>query len=255
MITTVGNIYDYLCSYAPLELQADFDNAGMQVGSVSQEVDKVLIALDITDKVIDEALKFGAGLIVSHHPLIFGGLNNVTAEGKGAKTIRLARADISAISMHTNLDITQGGVNDVLIELLGAKGEEGIDEYNCGRVGDMLEPMEFMDFARLCKEKLNVQGLRYYNASRPVKRLGVMGGAGGSEVQAAFDKGCDTYVTADVSYHQFLLAEELGMNLIDADHFCTENPIVYELKRRLSEQFPDVSFIISKALQQTISAL
>lgn len=255
MTTTVGNIYETLCACAPLELQMDFDNAGIQVGSLSQEVDKVLIALDITDAVIDEAQTLGAGLIISHHPLIFGGLNNVTAEGKGAKTLRLAKADISAISMHTNLDIAAGGVNDVLIELLGARAEEGLDNDNCGRVGDMHEPMEFMAFAQSCKDKLNVQGLRYYNAGRTVKRLAVMGGAGGNEVQTAYDKGCDTYVTADISYHQFLLAAELGMNLIDADHFCTENPIVPVLKRRLSEQFPNVEFVISKVHHQTVSAL
>lgn len=254
-MTKVSDVYDYLRGIAPLELQMDFDNAGIQVGSLEQEVGKILVALDITNAVIDEALALGAQLIVSHHPLIFGGLNNVTAEGKGAKTLRLARAGISAISMHTNLDIAQGGVNDVLIELLGANSEQGLDADNCGRVGELPEPMEFMAFAKMCREKLNVQGLRYYNAGRPVKRLAVMGGAGGSEVQAAFDKGCDTYVTADVSYHQFQLADELKINLIDADHFCTENPIVPVLARRLDERFPALEVTVSKVHHQIASAL
>lgn len=254
-MTKVSDVYDYLRGIAPLELQMDFDNAGIQVGSLEQEVGKILVALDITNAVIDEALALGAQLIVSHHPLIFGGLNNVTAEGKGAKTLRLARAGISAISMHTNLDIAQGGVNDVLIELLGANSEQGFDADNCGRVGELPEPMEFMAFAKMCREKLNVQGLRYYNAGRPVKRLAVMGGAGGSEVQAAFDKGCDTYVTADVSYHQFQLADELKINLIDADHFCTENPIVPVLARRLDERFPALEVTVSKVHHQIASAL
>ena len=254
-MTKVSDVYDYLRGIAPLELQMDFDNAGIQVGSLEQEVGKILVALDITNAVIDEALALGAQLIVSHHPLIFGGLNNVTAEGKGAKTLRLARAGISAISMHTNLDIAQGGVNDVLIELLGANSEQGLDADNCGRVGELPEPMEFMAFAKMCREKLNVQGLRYYNAGRPVKRLAVMGGAGGNEVQAAFDKGCDTYVTGDVSYHQFQLADELKINLIDADHFCTENPIVPVLARRLDERFPAVEVTVSKVHHQIVSAL
>lgn len=254
-MTKVSDVYDYLRGIAPLELQMDFDNAGIQVGSLEQEVGKILVALDITNAVIDEALALGAQLIVSHHPLIFGGLNNVTAEGKGAKTLRLARAGISAISMHTNLDIAQGGVNDVLIELLGANSEQGLDADNCGRVGELPEPMEFMAFAKMCREKLNVQGLRYYNAGRSVKRLAVMGGAGGSEVQAAFDKGCDTYVTADVSYHQFQLADELKINLIDADHFCTENPIVPVLARRLDERFPALEVTVSKVHHQIASAL
>lgn len=240
---------------APLDLQMDFDNAGIQVGDLAEPVTKALLSLDITNEVIDEAQALGVQLVISHHPLIFGGLNNVTSDGKGAKTLRLARGGISAISMHTNLDIAQGGVNDVLIELLGASSEEALDADNCGRVGEMREPMDFMSFARSCKEKLNVKGLRYYNAGREVKRLAVMGGAGGSEVQTAFDKGCDTYVTADISYHQFLLAAELGINLIDADHFCTENPIIFELEKKLTAQFPDVQFLISQNHHQTVSSL
>lgn len=255
MTIKVSDIYDYLQSIAPLELQMDFDNAGIQVGSLHQEVNKVLVALDITNAVIDEAIALGTELIVSHHPLIFGGLNNVTAEGKGAKTLRLARAGISAISMHTNLDIAPGGVNDVLIELLGANSAQGLDAANCGRVGELPEAMEFMDFAKMCREKLNVQGMRYYNAGKPVKRLAVMGGAGGDEVQAAFEKGCDTYVTADVKYHQFLLAEELGINLIDADHFCTENPIVPVLGRMIKENFPELEVTVSKVHHQIVSTL
>lgn len=255
MTIKVSEIYDFLKTISPLELQMDFDNSGIQVGSLCQEVNKVLVALDITNAVIDEAIALGAELIVSHHPLIFGGLNNVTAEGKGAKTLRLAQANISAISMHTNLDIAPGGVNDVLIELLGAKSEDGLDTENCGRVGELPESMEFMDFAKICRDRLNVQGLRYYSAGKPVKRLAVMGGSGGDEIQAAFEKGCDTYVTADVKYHQFLLAEELGINLIDADHFCTENPIVPVLKRRLNERFPQIEVDVSKTHHQIVSAL
>lgn len=255
MTVKVSDIYDYLKSIAPLELQMDFDNAGIQVGTLNQAVRRVLVALDITNAVIDEAIAMGAELIVSHHPLIFGGLNNVTAEGKGAKTLRLARAGISAISMHTNLDIAPGGVNDVLIELLGASSEGGFDENNCGRVGELQQAMEFMAFAEMCRHRLNVKGLRYYNAGRPVRRVAVMGGAGGSDVQAAFDKGCDVYVTADVSYHEFLLAEELGISLIDADHFCTENPIVPVMGQKLKERFPELEVNISKNHHQIVSAL
>lgn len=255
MIIKVSDIYDFLQSIAPLELQMDFDNSGIQVGSLSQDVNIVLVALDITNAVIDEAIALGAELIVSHHPLIFGGLNNVTADGKGAKALRLIRANISAISMHTNLDIAAGGVNDVLIELLGAKSEQGLDAVSCGRVGELPNSVNFMDFAEICRKRLKVQGLRYYNAGRPVKRIAVMGGAGGDEVQTAFEKGCDTYVTADIKYHQFLLADELGINLIDADHFCTENPIVHVLARILKENFPQIEVSVSNVHHQIVSAL
>lgn len=248
-MTTVGSIYDFLCTLAPLELQMGFDNSGFQLGRKSAQAQRALLSLDVTDEVVDEAIELGAQLIVSHHPLIFTPLKSIQDE----KLLKLIENQITIISMHTNLDIAEGGVNDVLINLLGAKADGALDAEGCGRVGNLPQAQQFDDFLRLCKAVLENNGLRYYSAGKPVKRLAVMGGSGGDAIADAAEKGCDTYVTADIKYHQFLEARELGINLIDADHFCTENPVITVLCAKLAENFKDVSFSVSAKHRQLIS--
>ena len=239
----VNDILNYLCRLAPIQLKMDFDNCGLLLGRADNKVEKVLLALDVTDDVVKEAVEIRADLIISHHPVIFSGLKTLTDN----KLLTLVEHNIAVISMHTNLDIAPGGVNDVLITLLGAKCCDVFDEHGCGRIGVLPEAVDFDAFLHSCKKVLNCNGLRYYSAGRSVKNLGVMGGSGGDCVDEAFEKGCDTYVTADIKYHQFQRAAELGINLIDADHFSTENPIIPVLKARLSDRYPEISFVVSKA--------
>ena len=182
---TVQEIFDFLCRLAPLELQTDFDNAGFLLGRAGAPVDRALLALDITPEVIQEAGEKQVQLIVSHHPLIFGGgLKAVTDTSGAEKLLRLAELGIAVVSMHTNLDIAQGGVNDVLIELLGAKAEDSLDAYGCGRIGTLEEPMPFDCFLARCRERLQTKGLRYVDAGREVRRLAVMGGSGVSSISS-----------------------------------------------------------------------
>lgn len=245
-MSCVKDVFDCLCRIAPLHLQMDFDNAGFLVGRGEAEVKKVLLALDITDTVVNEAVSEGASLIVSHHPVIFHAIKSIRDDHAGDKLLRLSENRIAAICMHTNLDIAPGGVNDVLIELLGAESETALDESLCGRVGNMRQEMSLESFLAHCKRALNANGLRYYSAGKPVRRLAVMGGAGSGSIEDAFNKGCDTYVTADIKYHEFQLAEELGINLIDADHFSTENPVMYMLRDKLKAELPELDVSISK---------
>lgn len=250
---TVNEIFEKLCSWAPLELQMDFDNSGFLLGRGDRPVRKVLLALDITAPVIEEAQALSADLIVSHHPLIFHPLKSLTADGPGEKALLMAEKGIAAICMHTNLDIAEGGVNDVLIRLLGAEPEGELDAQGCGRFGTLSEPMPLLDFLSLCKDRLRAKGLRYVDGGRHVRRLAVMGGAGGDALDDALAKGCDTYVTADVKYHVFLDAAERGINLIDADHFCTENPVIPVLAERLRSAFPELEFLVSREHRQIVS--
>ena len=252
---TLDEIFRFLCELAPLELQMDFDNSGHLVGRRQAPIRTALLALDITDEVIDEAIDEGAELIISHHPVIFHKLSSVSDADGSTYVLRMAEHGIAAICMHTNLDIAEGGVNDVLIDLLGASCKAVLDPAGCGRVGTLPSPMPLNDFLRRCKTLLNVNGLRYYDAGKPVCRLAVMGGAGGDALFDAWSKGCDTYLTADVKYHQFLEAARLGMNLIDADHFCTENPVIPVLAGKLSVAFPDVRFKVSERHRAVVSFL
>lgn len=251
-MNTVGEIYDKLCELAPLELQLPYDNSGFLLGHGAAGVDKVLLALDVTDEVVGEAIALGAQLIISHHPVIWDEMKRMTDEiPENKKLLRLLENKIAVICMHTNLDIAEGGVNDVLISLLGATNEGAFDEEGCGRKGSLDKPMSMEAFLSLCKEKLCTNGLRYHDAGRSVRHIGVLGGSGGSNLLGAWQAGCDTYVTADVKYSVFLQARELGINLIDGDHFCTENPIISVLARKLSEAFPDTAFLISERHDQT----
>ena len=251
-MNTVKDIYEKLCELAPPELQLDYDNSGFLIGHADAPVEKALLSLDVTKEVVEEANEKGVQLIVSHHPLIWEPMKSVTDDDPThEKILRLIERGIALISMHTNLDIAEGGVNDVLIALLGAENEGPFDEEGCGRMGRLEKSVPLNIFLETCKEKLSTRGLRYYDAGRPVERIAVLGGSGGSSLPGARAAGCDTFVTADVKYSVFLHARELGVNLIDGDHFCTENPIMSVLLEKLSAAFPDTEFILSSRHDQT----
>ncbi|MGM9614465.1 MAG: Nif3-like dinuclear metal center hexameric protein [Oscillospiraceae bacterium] len=249
---TVGELYAVLAEKAPPALKLDFDNVGLLVGRADRAVNKVIAALDITDEVITEAVCEKAELIVSHHPLFFE-LKSVTdATWTGERALTLAENRIAAICMHTNLDAARGGVNDALLAALGADYTDELDEKSLiGRVGELPEAVSLADFLSTVKTALGGNGLRYHDAGRPVHRVAVCGGSGGGEIALAYAAGCDTYVTADIKYDPFLEAKHLGINLIDADHFCTENVVIPVLRDWLREAFPEVDVVISRIHGQT----
>lgn len=249
----VVDIFELLEGKAPCALKLDFDNVGHLVGHADAPVTRVMCALDITDDVIVEAMVIGAELIVSHHPLVFDAVKSVTdATWVGRRILTLAENRIAAICMHTNLDAAQGGVNDALMAALGGTVTETLDPISgIGRIGKLAGEMTFADFLAHTKAALHGNGLRYHDAGRPVHRVACCGGSGGGDIALAHDAGCDTYVTADVKYDQFLEAKELGINLIDADHFCTENVVVPVLAGWLREAFPALEVRISCSHGQT----
>ena len=261
-MASVKEIRDFFEETVPSYMKLDFDNVGLLLGFCEAEVKKVLVALDITDKVIGEAEAIGAELIVSHHPLLFDPVKRITDDDpKGRKLIRLIRDGISAICLHTNMDTAAGGVNDCLMEALGASVTGLLDPhgahpdgtpYGISRVGELPAPVELEVFLARTKQRLNCAGLRYVDGGRPVRHIACCGGAGGSDMWKAFEAGCDTYVTADLKYDHFLSAKELGLNLIDADHFCTENVVVPHMRKLLTERFPALDVRISKAHRQTV---
>ena len=247
---TVGDILEYLESIAPPALKMDWDNVGLLCGSRSTPVTKVLVALDPFEHVCQEAAGWGAELIVTHHPLIFHPLPNVTDEtsiGRGIMT--LCRHGISAVNAHTNLDRAEGGINDVLAQKLGLSnisvipypGMEG-GLLRCG----MASAQTLEGFLSYVKNALDCQKLRYVDGGKPVRKVAVGGGSCGDEMLHALDAGCDTFVTADIKYNQFWDAHDLGINLIDAGHFCTENPVVPVLAGKIAAKFPDIQVKISE---------
>lgn len=248
-MTTNNDIYRYLIEYAPLELQEDYDNAGFLCGDKEAQCRSVIMALDATSKVIDEAVSAGADMIITHHPLIWGSFKSVVCDDiTGKKLNTLIKNGISVISMHTNLDKVL--VNDVLIDKLGAVSVEKVNEFM--RAGLLEKPMPMSEYAAFCSQRLNNSSVRYYDSGRPAHKVSCIGGAGDEGLREAYEAGCDTYVTADVRHHVYLEAAELGMNIIDADHFNTEDPVIPVLRDMLAEKFPEVSFSVAKSDIQVV---
>ncbi|MEG0876431.1 MAG: Nif3-like dinuclear metal center hexameric protein [Oscillospiraceae bacterium] len=259
-MTKLKEIVSYFTALVPPEMKMDFDNVGLLLGQTEAEITRVLVALDLTNDVIDEAIAAKAQLICTHHPVFFD-LKRVNDEDLiGGKIIKMLQNGISAFCQHTNLDSVPGGVNDALAAKLGVNIEGWLEgpsftaqgrEFGMGRVGQLAAPMPMADFLAFAKSALNSNGLRYHDAGKPVSRLAVCGGSGGEFVEAAARLGCDTLLTADVKYDRFLAAKELSINLIDADHFCTENVVVPVLKEMLLQGFPALEVNVSKASRQT----
>lgn len=245
-MTTVGDILQYLETLAPRELKMDWDNVGLLCGSAGQQVDKILVALDPFENVCREAAQIGAQLIVTHHPLIFTAPKAITDDTSVGRCIRcLCRNDISAINAHTNLDCAAGGVNDVLAATLGLQDVSVVGSEHLLRAGQIRQ-MPLSDFLSHVKTVLGCAGIRYVDGGKPVHKVAVGGGACGSSLLDALAAGCDTFVTADIRYNQFWDARDLGINLIDAGHFQTENPIVEVLAEKIRQQFPHIQVDISK---------
>ena len=251
-MTYVKDIYSFLNELFPVNTQESFDNCGHLIGSSNKAVKKVLLSLDATSEVIREAENKNVDLIITHHPIIFGSFKQVIPENStGKKIIQLSKDAIAVISMHTNLDKAINGVNDVLVKTLGAESFEQYDENPYIRIGYLKSPMNIEEYLRFCKNALKTKGLRYYNSGKDVYKIACVGGAGDSDIYDAINLGCDTFITSDIKYHIFLDAKEYGINLIDGDHFCTENPVLFKIKDVLENSFRDVKFLISKEHSQT----
>ncbi len=246
-MTTVGDILTCLETFAPKALKMDWDNVGLNCGSLHTPVTKILVALDPFTHVCREAADFGAELLVTHHPLIFQPLHSVTDETTIGKSLQtLIQSGISHICLHTNLDCAPGGVNDVLAATLGLENIVTMEKTgNLIRRGDVPQ-QELTQFLQTVKERLGCEGLRYVDGGKPVHHVAVGGGSCADALADVLAAGCDTFVTADIKYNPFWDAKELGLNLIDAGHFHTENPVVAVLAKKIAEAFPEITVKISE---------
>ena len=249
-MATVADILKFVETIAPPHMAMEWDNVGLLCGRKEKEVKKILVALDPFRNVIDEAIALGADLIVTHHPLIFRdklmAVNEDTEAGRCVLT--LIENGIAAINAHTNLDLAPGGVNDVLAQTLGLSNIEiinPIENYGLLRKGEVAQ-QSLETFLGTVKENLHCQGLRYVDGGKPVRVVAVGGGSCADGMHEALAAGCDTFVTADIKYNQFRTAYELGLNLIDAGHLHTENPVMPLVAAKLREAFPGVAVIFSE---------
>lgn len=254
-MTTVSDIVEYLYTLAPRYMAMEWDHVGLLCGDRKQEVKRILVSLDPSENACKEAVTLHADVLLTHHPLIFCAPDAITTDSSvGRCILTLAKNSISAINAHTNLDQAPGGVNDILAAVLGLTDTcvihpEGKDETgrDWGLLrGGVVEPRPLEDFLVTVKDKLSCPGLRYVSGGKNVHRAAVGGGSCSSELETVAAEGYDTFVTADVKYNGFLDAADLGINLIDAGHYRTENPVCTYLYNAFTKKFPDIEVILSK---------
>lgn len=256
----VSDVIEELEKLAPQSLKEDWDNVGLMVGDLNQRIETVFVCLDITSENVHRAIECGADLIISHHPLIFHPLSSVTESDAEGRIIRaLIRNDISAFSMHTNFDKADGGMNDCLAQKLGLENIRRFMPDECrepggkfsdgiGRVGTLECPMPMEDFVDYVRETLGSRALKYMgNPTETVQTVAVCSGSGGSNIYCAYNADADVYVTADLNHHHAQTARELGLNIIDAGHFETENIICEFMREFISTRFSGLEIMVSEA--------
>ena len=233
----VSEILSYITEVAPIHWQESYDNSGLLVGDANALVDKVLLTLDLTEKVIDEAIENSFHLVISHHPLIFKGLKNILVDDTTGRIITKAiKHDISIAAMHTNIDNSFYGVNRVLAEQLGLKdlqilrssqqsavSDQQLEiQVGSGMLGVLENEISENDFLKIIKEKLNVGAIRHSEfLNKPIRKVAICGGSGAFLINDAKRCGADVYVTADLKYHDFFDADN-EILIVDAGHFETE---------------------------------
>ena len=247
-MATVADILKFVETLAPRDLKMDWDNVGLNCGRTNRPVTKILVALDPFTHVCREAKEIGADLLVTHHALIWKPGFITDRDVQGRNTLFLIENGIARINAHTNLDQAPGGVNDVLAAKLGLENigivnpVNGIGLMRCGEVSE--QPLA--QFLATVKENLRCDGLRYVDSGKPVRKVAVGGGSCAGGMAEVLATGCDTFVTADCKYNQFWDARDLGLNLIDAGHFHTENPVVAVLAEKIAAAFPEIEVRISE---------
>ena len=254
MVPKLNAILEILEEIAPSTAAEEWDNPGLQVGRLSQEIERILIALDPTLKALREAFKRKAQLLLTHHTLIFRPISSLNQNTYPGDVISEAlEKGIAIVSAHTNLDVVQGGINDILADLFGLQNSEvleirndlGINGAGLGRIGHLPTPIKLPQVIKRVKEVLGTERIRVFgHKNRKIARVAVVGGAGGEMVPTAAKKGADLLLTGDVRHHEALEAERLGLALIDAGHFHTEKaalgPFAESLRRAFMKRNMEV---------------
>ena len=245
----IGDIFDALAGLAPIDLAAPWDNPGLLLGDMQAECSGVMVALDLSASVIEQAQKAGCNLILTHHPFIFTPQPHILAGSyEGDMALALARAGMNAIACHTNWDNAPGGINYALAEALDLRNitpwlspDEGAEILLL--TGELAEPLSA---AELCRTAARALGLPVIRAAgldpeKQYRKLAVCGGAGMDLWRAAAAAGCDALLSADGKHHEGLQAAHAGFAVLDGTHFATEVIGIRRLGRLLAERLPGLA--------------
>ncbi|MDO5040794.1 MAG: Nif3-like dinuclear metal center hexameric protein [Peptoniphilus sp.] len=237
----VKDIVDFMKGWAREEYQEEWDNSGYQIAFEEERVSSVVLALDLTDRVVDEAIKRKAKLIITHHPLFFEGIKRISdGEYRGKNIIKLIKNDTSLYSAHTSLDIAEQGVNHKIIEQLGLKDPRGLSltegGYFMGLYVQNYEKYSFEDIISKLRH-INANLKIYGKIPTEISKIAVCAGAGFDLVDDALKAGAQIFITGDIKYHQAQIAYEKDLCLIDIGHHEGEIPILDEIEKKLRENF------------------
>ena len=260
----IKQVVDALEHYAPLPLQEGYDNAGLQVGlTEAVEVSGALLCLDVTEDVVDEAIRKGCNLIVSHHPLIFRKLARISDENYVQRTVRKAiKNDITIVSMHTNMDAAKGGVNFKIAEKLGLRnlrffgGEKEIDGVKGGEgvIGEITDETDTLhadgiaadDLVLMLRERFQAECVQCNQLlRRPIRKVALCGGAGSFLLDAAIAAGADAFITGEMHYHEFF-GHEQEIQICVIGHYQSEQFTSEIFRSIITEKCPGVKCEISE---------
>ena len=199
--------------FAPLPLQESWDNAGLQLGLTEAEVSGALLCLDVNEQIVDEAIRKGCNLIVSHHPLLFRGLKQISGDDYVQRSvIKALKNDIVVVSMHTNMDNARGGVNWKIAEKLGATVLNGLAAENEKTplvLAELPQSLDARAFIELVKKQFGVECAQCNELLlRPIKKVAICGGAGDFLLDEALAQGADAFITGEMHYHQYFGYEQ-----------------------------------------------
>ena len=254
---------DALEQFAPLPLQESWDNAGLQIGLTEAEVSGALLCLDVTEKIVDEALSRGCNLVVSHHPLLFHGLKHITAATDVERAVvKAIKNDIAVISMHTNLDSARGGVNFRIAERLGLKdvhfgndSTDGTADSGQWVIGMLPEPMAAADFVSHVKRQLQAQSAMCNELlQRPISRVAICGGAGDFVIDEAVAQGADAFLTGEMHYHVYF-GREQQLQICVVGHYESEHFTAELLRDIIESRCPGVTCHLAKTNTNPIKYL
>ncbi len=248
---TAKEIIAILEEFAPKGIQEEWDNSGVMVGDISRETDSLLLALDCTPEVIEEAQERGIKMIITHHPLIFKGIKSISPDNILGRLIFSAiKNDIIIYSMHTNIDKVPGGVSKLMADRLGLVNIEILDSYDNGAtglgvVGDLEQETTARDLIEKVKESFSLKVLRCSKErGRGIKRIALCGGSGGSLIGSARLSGADVFISGDISYHNFLCEE--GFMVMDIGHYESEIDVLNLLMSVILKKIPNFAVHISE---------
>lgn len=251
----VKDVIEKMEVLAPSFLKEDFDNVGLMVGDKEAEIKKILLALDCTKLVIEEAKEINADLIITHHPLIFRKPSKIVKDDlQGWKIIELIKNDIALYSSHTNLDSAKGGINEEIVEILGfnkgilIEGShiKGFEDSGLGRVVDLKEEMKVVDIIEQVKSKLSITNIRAVIGAPTAKKIAIINGSGQDFFNKALQMGADCIITGDTTYHFASDYKEMGITIIDAGHFSTEWIAFLKVMENIKKEFGNIEFINSE---------